>query len=152
MTEETEPAIGCVGEEWLLWLGVGGLFASAFLRVYRSHDVLVRHNGFMWPETLQIAVVMAPFLFPPLFFSGATSQLTFDGDSQECEPQNTGPEGFAFAVMVVLAVLTTAFTYRLQVVRFQVQRNMTGSKRFVAQKVDRHHRPLQLLAEDVRRE
>lgn len=120
MTDESEPAIGCIAEEWLLWLGSGGLFAAAFLRVYRSHDVLVRRNGFMWSLKLQIAVVMAPFLFPPVFFAGTTSLLTFDADSQECEPQIAGPEVFALAGMVFLAVLTTALTYRLQAVRFQV--------------------------------
>lgn len=123
LTAESEPAIGCNTEAWLLWLGAGGLFACAFLRVYRSHSVVIRQNAVMWPVLLQLALTLVPFVFPPAFFSLRTSLITFDEETQECERQSDGPEAFALGVMVFLAVLTTALTSRLQKVRFQVLRS-----------------------------
>lgn len=47
--------IGCAGVAWLVWIGLGALFSTAFLRVYRYHDVLVKHNGLMWPVVPQVS-------------------------------------------------------------------------------------------------
>lgn len=131
MTEEPEPAIGCIAEVWLLWLGAGGLCACAFLRVYRSHSVLIRHNGFMWSVLLQLAVVLVPFLIPPTFFTVRTDLVAFDQDTLECERQSEGSEAFALGVIVILAVCTAALTCRLPRVRFQVQYHSNGLSRVV---------------------
>lgn len=47
--------VGCTAMACLLWLGLGGLFSTAFLRVYRNHDVLVKHSGVMWPIVSQVS-------------------------------------------------------------------------------------------------
>lgn len=45
--------VGCSTVACLAWLCLGGLFSCGLLRVYRYHDVLVRHNGIMFPVTVQ---------------------------------------------------------------------------------------------------
>lgn len=47
--------VGCTAVAWFVWLGLGALFSTAFLRVYRYHDVLVRENGVMWPIVAQVS-------------------------------------------------------------------------------------------------
>lgn len=37
------------------WIGLGALFSTAFLRIYRAHDVLVRQDGGMWPVVAQVS-------------------------------------------------------------------------------------------------
>lgn len=119
LAEDPQPMIGCNAEAFLLWFGAGGLVACAFLRVYRSHRVLILHNAGMWPVLLQLTVLLLPFLFPLAFF--ALRPMVIDDDTEECERQSEEPEAFAFGGLVFLAVLTTVLTCRLEAVRFQVQ-------------------------------
>ena len=50
---ESHP-FGCGVEACFTWLAFGALFSCGFLRVYRYHDVLVRHNGIMLGIPLQV--------------------------------------------------------------------------------------------------
>lgn len=47
--------LGCNKVSWFTWLGLGALFSSTFLRVFRYHDVLVRQSGVMWPVACQVS-------------------------------------------------------------------------------------------------
>lgn len=47
--------VGCTAVACFFWLGLGALFSTAFLRVYRYHDVLVKHSGVMWPVVFQVS-------------------------------------------------------------------------------------------------
>lgn len=47
--------LGCGTAAWFTWLGLGGLFSSAFLRVFRYHDVLVTKSGVMFPVVCQVS-------------------------------------------------------------------------------------------------
>lgn len=116
-----ETPVGCSMEPWLLWSGVGGFFACSFLQVYRYHNVLVLHNGFMWPVSLQLAALMLPFLSVPVLFAVNTGVVAFDEDTLECERESEKPEAFAFGSMVVLAAATAALTLSLQDTKTQVQ-------------------------------
>lgn len=120
VADASEAPVGCNAEAWLLWSGVGGFFACTFLRVYRYHNVLVLHNGFMWPVPLQLAILSLPFLLPPAFFTLHTGVVAFDEDTQECERQSEKPEAFAFGAMAVLAAATAALTFSLRGTRLQV--------------------------------
>lgn len=120
VTEEPGSPLGCDAEAWLLWSAVGGLFACSFLRVYRYHNVLVLHNGFMWPVSLQLVVLLAPFLVPPAFFATHTDDVAFDEDTHECERQSDTPEAFGYGAMVVLAAVTPALAYSLRGAKMQV--------------------------------
>lgn len=55
--------LGCTAVACLVWLGLGALFSAAFLRVYRYHDVMVKHSGVMWPIVSQVSDKSD--LFPP---------------------------------------------------------------------------------------
>eukprot|EP00752_Nemacystus_decipiens_P005672 g5133.t1 len=119
MTDAPGPPVGCIEEAWLLWSGVGGFFACAFLRVYRCHNVLVLTDGFMCPVLLQLAALLLPFLVPPAFFVTHTGEVAFDEDTHECERQSDKPELFAFGVTVVLVAATAALTCSLRWVKLQ---------------------------------
>lgn len=121
LTEESEPMMGCNPEAFLLWSGAGGVCVCAFLRVYRNHSVLIRHNAAMWPILLQLAVLLVLIFFPPAFFAVRTNLMVFDEDTLECERRSEEPEAFVLGGMVFLAVLTSILTSRLQAVRFQVR-------------------------------
>ncbi len=120
LTEDEEPPVGCTTEAWLLWVGIGGLVACVFLRVYRCHSVLVLQDGFMWPVLLQFALVMTLFLVPPTFASVHPSNVEFDEDTHECERQSEMPEAFAVGVAYVLAIVMVTLTVRLRAVKLQV--------------------------------
>lgn len=120
LTNASEAPLGCNVEAWLLWSGVGGFFACAFLRVYRYHNVLVLHDGRMCPLPLQLATLLLPFLVPPAFFTGHTGAVAFDQDTQECERQPNKSETFAFGIMVVMASATVALACSLRRTKLQV--------------------------------
>lgn len=46
--------MGCQAKVILTWLSLGALSSCGFLRVYRYHDILVKHDGVMWPITWQV--------------------------------------------------------------------------------------------------
>lgn len=48
-------ALGCDVVASFTWIGLGALFSTAFLRIYRAHDVLVRQDGAMWPVVAQVS-------------------------------------------------------------------------------------------------
>lgn len=119
-TEESKRPVGCVTEMWILWLGAAGMFASAFLRVYRSHSVLLWHNGFMWPVPVQLGITMMPFVLTPVSLTSGAGSLVFDEETNECERDSEMPEAIAVGFIALLAAATAALTCRLQAVRFQV--------------------------------
>ncbi|CAM9641096.1 unnamed protein product, partial [Hapterophycus canaliculatus] len=45
--------VGCSTAACLAWLCFGSLFSCGLVRVYRYHDVLVRHSGIMFSVTVQ---------------------------------------------------------------------------------------------------
>lgn len=104
----------------MLWLGAGGMFACAFIRVYRSHSVLLWHNGFMWPVPLQLGITIMPFVLTPAALISGAGSLVFDEETHECERNSEMPEAIAVGFMALLATATAALTCRLQAVRFQV--------------------------------
>ncbi|CAM9127306.1 unnamed protein product [Ectocarpus sp. 6 AP-2014] len=95
------------------------MFACAFLRVYRSHSVLIWHNGFMWPVPLQLGITIMPFVVTPTALISGAEALVFDEETNECERDSEMPEAIAVGFMALLAAATGALTYRLQAVRFQ---------------------------------
>ncbi|CAB1111557.1 unnamed protein product [Ectocarpus sp. CCAP 1310/34] len=118
-TEESKRPVGCATETWMLWLGAGGMFACAFLRVYRSHSVLLWHNGFMWPVPLQLGITIMPFVLTPAALNSGADALVFDEETNECERDSEMPEAIVVGFMALLAAATAALTCRLQAVRFQ---------------------------------
>ncbi|CAM9180196.1 unnamed protein product [Scytosiphon promiscuus] len=102
----------------LTWLGLGALFSSAFLRVYRYHNVLVRQSGVMWPVAYQLVLLLLPFMLVPVFLAGPEMK-SFDSTSMECEPSSQVPELVAFGVMGAMAVGVLRLTFRLRSVRVQ---------------------------------
>lgn len=52
---EAGEDMGCTAVACLVWLGLGALFSTAFVRVYRYHNVLVKHSGDMWPVVSQVS-------------------------------------------------------------------------------------------------
>lgn len=123
LTEAAEPPFGCIMEAWVLWTGLAGLLACVFLRVYRNHSVLVRHDGFMWALPLQLATLMIPFLVPPVFITvNANTTVAFDEDTQECERQSDTLEAFTIAAVSILTIAVVALTFRLRAVKLQVRR------------------------------
>lgn len=115
LSAKPDPPISCTGDAWLLWSGTGALLAFAFLRVYRSHKVLIRHNSVMWPVSLQLGLVLLPFLFPPAFLTARPDLLESEEDTQECERHSEVPEAFAL-------------TFCLRAVRFQVRQTFSSAK------------------------
>ncbi|CAM9222598.1 unnamed protein product, partial [Hapterophycus canaliculatus] len=103
------------------------LFACAFLRVYRNHKVLIRHNSVMWPVPLQLGVVLLPFLLAPTILTARAGLLVFEEDTQECERMSEKPEAFALGVIVVLTAATVALTRRLWAVRFQAPAELSAA-------------------------
>lgn len=128
LTAKPDHPISCSGEAWLLWLSGGAFFACAFLRVYRNHKVLVRHNSAMWPVPLQLSCMVLPFLLPPAILTAHPSLSAFEEDTQECERRSDPPEAFALGVLVVLVAGTVALTYNLREVRFQVCETFASDK------------------------
>ncbi|CAM9825127.1 unnamed protein product [Discosporangium mesarthrocarpum] len=51
-------------ETFVIWLGVGMLVNTVFLRVYRSAIILLVHQANMWPVTMQMFLLQVPFLAP----------------------------------------------------------------------------------------
>ncbi|CAN0500947.1 unnamed protein product, partial [Ectocarpus sp. 12 AP-2014] len=118
-TEESKRLVGCATETWMLWLGAGGMIACAFLRVYRSHSVLLWHNGFMWPVPLQLGITIMPFVLTPAALTSGANALVLDEETNECERDSEMPEAIAVGFMALLAAATAALACRLQAVRFQ---------------------------------
>ncbi|CAB1111553.1 unnamed protein product [Ectocarpus sp. CCAP 1310/34] len=111
-------ALGCDVVASFTWIGLGALFSTAFLRVYRAHDVLIRQDGGMWPVVAQLALLLLPFTLAPAFLS-SSSVAMFDPASMECQPESTVPEWSAFVVMGILAAFSLVLAFRLRVVRVQ---------------------------------
>ncbi|CAM9524273.1 unnamed protein product [Ectocarpus sp. 12 AP-2014] len=95
------------------------MFTCAFLRVYRSHSVLLWHNGFMWSVPLQLGITIMPFVLTPAALNSGADALVFDEETNECERDSEMPEAIAVGFMALLAAATAALTCRLQAVRFQ---------------------------------
>ncbi|CAM9975069.1 unnamed protein product [Ectocarpus sp. 12 AP-2014] len=112
-------ALGCDVVASFTWIGLGALFSTAFLRVYRAHDVLVRQDGAMWPVVAQqLALLLLPFTLAPAFLSSSGVSM-FDPASMECQPESTVPESSAFVVMGILAAFSLVLAVRLRVARVQ---------------------------------
>lgn len=47
--------VGCNTAVWVSWLGLGALFSTGLLRVFRYHDVLVKHSSTMSPVVCQVS-------------------------------------------------------------------------------------------------
>ncbi|CAM9358018.1 unnamed protein product [Ectocarpus fasciculatus] len=103
----------------MLWLGAGAIFGCAFLRVYRSHSVLLRHNGVMWPVLLQLGITIMPLVLTPVALTSGAGSLVIDEETNECERDSEMPEAIAVGFIALLAAATAALTCRLQAVRSQ---------------------------------
>ncbi|CAM9777285.1 unnamed protein product [Ectocarpus fasciculatus] len=111
-------ALGCDVVASFTWIGLGALFSTAFLRIYRAHDVLVRQDGAMWPVVAQLVLLLLPFTLAPAFLSSPDVAM-FDPASMECQPDSTMPEASAFVVMGILAAFALVLAVRLRVARVQ---------------------------------
>ncbi|CAN0078184.1 unnamed protein product, partial [Pylaiella littoralis] len=57
--------VGCNTAVWVSWLGLGALFSTGLLRVFRYHDVLVKHSSTMSPVVCQLLGLMLPCTMAP---------------------------------------------------------------------------------------
>ncbi|CAN0044529.1 unnamed protein product, partial [Scytosiphon promiscuus] len=127
--------VGCYTAACLAWVCVGGLFSCGLLRVYRYHDVLVRHSGVMLSSTLQarnipflscglasLAMLLLPFAVGPfllLLRPGDAPDPTFDTVAGECVGFWQEADVYEWVAFGVYAATALLLTFRLRVARIQ---------------------------------
>ncbi|CAM9943004.1 unnamed protein product, partial [Ectocarpus fasciculatus] len=113
--------VGCTTGVCLAWVSVGALFSCGAVRVYRYHNVLVRHSGVMLPVTVQVATLVLPFLIGPAMILARSGDATptFDTAAGECLESWPLPGISEWVVAGTLAATALALAFRLRVVRTQ---------------------------------
>ncbi|CAB1117007.1 unnamed protein product [Ectocarpus sp. CCAP 1310/34] len=112
--------VDCSGVS-LAMFSLGALFSCGVVRVYRYHNVLVRHSGVMLPVTVQVATLLLPFLIGPAMVLARADDATptFDSTAGECLETWQPPDISEWVAAGILAAVALALAFRLRIVRSQ---------------------------------
>lgn len=58
--------VGCTTGVCLAWVSMGAFFSCGVVRVYRYHNVLVKHSGVMLPVTVQVKEYAVDYPYPAI--------------------------------------------------------------------------------------